>query len=177
MREVGVVDVVAHVSDAAFGRPLVMNVLRGQVVEAMVDLALASEWDWCAADYSGWDFERRDGVRLEVKQSAARQSWAPASGQVCLRFDVRERTGWWDGAEWVPSPGRAAHLYLFCYHGGMDESADHRDPVQWEFFLVPTSELPTGKSIGIGKVRAMSPMVTFSDLQQQVRSAADELVG
>ncbi len=176
MSGVGVADVVAHVSDAAFGRPLVMNVLRGHVVEAMVDLALRPDWRWCAADYAGWDFERADGVRVEVKQSAARQSWEPAfGGKVCPRFDVRERTGWWDGADWVPSHGRAAHLYLFCYNGRADEDADHRNPDQWEFFVASAGDLPTGKSIGINRVRALTPTLSFSDLKQQVRSAADKL--
>lgn len=45
-------EIVARVSNAAFGRPLVTNVLRGQVVEAIVASALEPEWTWCAADYA-----------------------------------------------------------------------------------------------------------------------------
>jgi hypothetical protein len=62
--KIGVADVVARVSDAAFGRPRVMNVPRGHVVEAMVALALEAEWRWCAADHASWDFEHEAGVRL-----------------------------------------------------------------------------------------------------------------
>jgi hypothetical protein len=42
--KIGVADVVARVSDAAFGRSMMMNVPRGHVVEAMVALALEPEW-------------------------------------------------------------------------------------------------------------------------------------
>lgn len=69
-----VADIQRKVADAAFGRPLITNVMRGQVVEAIVACALEPECRWCAADYSSWDFDRADGVRLEIKQSAARQS-------------------------------------------------------------------------------------------------------
>lgn len=71
-------DVIAKVTASAFGQPLVTNVLRGHVVEAMVALALEPEWRWCSGDYAAWDFERADGLRMEVRQSAYRQSWVQA---------------------------------------------------------------------------------------------------
>lgn len=57
---------IAKVCDAAFGKPLVTNVLRGQIVEAMVAIVLEPDWQWCGADYAPCDFERPDGWRLEV---------------------------------------------------------------------------------------------------------------
>ena len=72
----GPAEVVAKAADAAFGKPLVTNVLRAQLVEAMIALVLVPEWHWCGADYAPCDFERADDLRLEVKQSAARQSWS-----------------------------------------------------------------------------------------------------
>lgn len=103
-------DVVDRVSHAAFGRPLVTNVLRGQVVEAIIALALEPEWTWCASDYASWDFERADGRRLEVKQSAARQSWAaPAHGIVRPSFDIKERTVRWEGATLEPFAIKGIH--------------------------------------------------------------------
>lgn len=42
--KIGVADVVARVSDAAFSQPRVMKVLWRHVVEAMVALALEPEW-------------------------------------------------------------------------------------------------------------------------------------
>ena len=88
----GIDDVIAKVSQAAFGSALVTNVLRGQVAEAIVALVLEPEWNWCSADYSGWDFERADGLRLEVKQSAAMQSWSTGKPSKAI-FDVAARTG------------------------------------------------------------------------------------
>lgn len=47
------------------------NILRAMLVEAMIDVALPGNWTWYSAYYAGWDFISQDGVRLEVKQSAA----------------------------------------------------------------------------------------------------------
>ncbi len=109
-------DVVKRVTQTAFGNPLVTNVLRGHLVEAMIALVIEPEWKWCAGDYSSWDFERDDGVRVEIKQSAVRQTWdPPAHGRIYTSFDVKERTGRWEGAIFIEEPGRAAHIYVFAY--------------------------------------------------------------
>ena len=174
---VGVADVFARVSDAAFGRPLVTNVLRGHVAEAIVALALEPEWHWCAADYAAWDFERADGLRLEVKQSAYLQSWASTPGsKVQPSFDVRGRTGRWEGATCIDEVGRPAHLYLFCYHDRRDGLADHRDPRQWKFYVVTAKSLPQIKRIGIAPVRRLAASCTFDELERQVAVAALSLL-
>ncbi len=42
---------------------------------------LGDEWKLVSANWSGWDIESRDGIRVEVKQSAARQAlgWSTVS--------------------------------------------------------------------------------------------------
>jgi hypothetical protein len=125
-----IADVQRKVSESAFGKPLVTNVLRGHVVEAIVAMALEPDWSWCSEDYSSWDFERADGLRLEVKQSAARQSWATSDKPSACSFDIAQRKGRWEGQKWVDEPGRAAHIYIFAHHPIAGIDADHRDPAQ-----------------------------------------------
>lgn len=45
------------------------------MVEASIALEMKLAWIWCGAHDVGWDFERTDGLRLEVKQSATLPSW------------------------------------------------------------------------------------------------------
>ena len=92
----------------------------------------AEDWDWAA-----WDIEHRTGVRVEVTQSATRQSWdrgevAPER-QATAMFDIAPRTGYWpkDGGEWIPfdPPSRPADIYVFAWHGGEQRAlADQSDP-------------------------------------------------
>lgn len=123
----------AKVCAAAFGSPLVSNIYRGLVAEIIVGAALGPEWELCSGDWRGWDFEHPTGLRLEVKQSAARQTWTGTRRATVPIFDIRTRTGYFDRADWVADPRRFAHIYVFAHHPIMDASADHRDPSQWRF--------------------------------------------
>ncbi|OYU72120.1 MAG: hypothetical protein CFE32_24690, partial [Alphaproteobacteria bacterium PA3] len=99
-------------SKAAFGNPLITNINRGLVAEAIIAIALEPDWMWVSADYASWDFERADGIKLEVKQSASLQSWTQAfhgsNRQSKPSFDIAARTGYWQDQKWVPQVGRAA---------------------------------------------------------------------
>lgn len=161
-------------SDAAFGKPLVTNVQRGAVAEAIIAFALEPEWTWCGADYASWDFERADGVRLEVKQSACKQSWHTEPHiKVRPSFDISPRRGRWEGDTWFDEPGRSANIYIFAYHGVADEHADHRDPGQWEFYVVPTSILPPDQQrIALGSVRRLARPFTYPFLRDCVNDLA-----
>jgi len=159
--------VISAASHAAFGSPLVVNNLRAILVEAIVQSALGPQWKWCSTDYAGWDFEHEDGTRLEVKQSAARQSWSGKPKKpTAPRFDIAARTGYWeDGANWIPRPGRNAHVYVFGFHPITNDTADHRDPTQWQFFVVKTIDLPNAQSISLPSLRSLARCATAGELK------------
>jgi len=167
----GYAEVVAKVTDAAFGRPLVTNVLRAQLVEAMVALVLEPQWNWCSADYAPCDFERSDGLRLEVKQSAARQSWSTDTPSKAI-FDVAARNGRNEPDGWVEEYGRAAQLYVFAHHPLFDDTADHRDPAQWLFYVVPTTKLPDVRQIALGSIKERAEAVRIVTLAETVSAVA-----
>jgi hypothetical protein len=160
-----------HVSRVTFGSPVVQNNLRALVVEAIIDYALSPTWRWVSMDWAGWDFEHAESrVRLEVKQSAARQTWRPPPNPTLPRFDIRERTGYWDGATWVDQAGRLAQIYVFAHHPVTDDTADHRDALQWRFYVVKASALPlAARSIGLSGLAALSSAVVgWADLFEAV---------
>lgn len=159
---------------AAFGRRLIVNHLRGLIAETIVAAALKPEWRHCSHDYAGWDFERADGRLLEVKQSAARQSWAQtATGPGKATFDIRPRQGRYDGATWHASerPQRWADVYVFAYHEVVDITADHCEADQWAFYVVPTPMLPAQKTLSLAKLRQLTRPVSFLHLREAVEQA------
>ena len=170
-------DIRSKVSALAFGNPLVQHDFRGIVAEVIVGCALEPSWRWCSGDWGGWDFEHPDGTRLEVKQSAARQTWDAPKKPSLPTFDIRARTGYYAGAEWHPGNGRLAHIYAFAYHPIADASADHRDPRQWQFHVVRAEQLPLNKTIGLARVRAISPAVTWIGLSRAVEVIRLESAG
>jgi hypothetical protein len=155
---------------AAFGEPLISNIYRGLIAEIIVGAALGPEWNMCSGDWRGWDFEHVAGSRLEVKQSAARQTWTAGRAATKPIFDIRARTGYFEGADWIADPRRFADIYVFAHHPIMGASADHRDPIQWRFHVVPADRLPAGKTISLAKVALLADGVPWSDLKSVVES-------
>lgn len=125
---------------AVFGRPLVMIVYRGVIAEAIVAAAL-SDWEWCSSDYFEHDFIHPQGTRLEVKQTALKQTWETV-GMPRPTWDIAARKAVWRDNKWMPAPGRNADIYVLCLHDVTDNTADHRDPGQWKFFAVRAAALP-----------------------------------
>lgn len=148
--------VVERACDLLFGKPLVMNVFRGQLAEAIIAVALEPEWEWCSADYANWDFQNAEGLRLEVRSSAARQSWTSTSDRVPdPRFDIRARRDVDRAVGSAAASYRFADIYIFAYHPRTDVGADHRDPSQWRFHCALTSHLPRQNSISISALRKL----------------------
>ena len=83
-------------------------------------------------------------------------------------FDIAPRTGYWSdgGSKWVEQPGRPADIYIFAWHPVTEEqTADHRDPDQWEFYVVPEAELPPRqKTIALSRLSKHWAPVKIDDL-------------
>ena len=163
-------DVLRHLVSQVFDKPLLTNVHRSLVVEAIVALALGEEWNWLGG-YSTVDFQHRKGSRLELKQSAAKQSWHKGSGRPSKAvFDIAIRRRVWDNAKesYVENLVRHADVYVFAHNPEVGDGADHRDPMQWEFYPVPVSTLPPQKSISLSRIQRFSVAVGFHDLKSSV---------
>ena len=155
-----------------YDQPIMSNLARPHYVERMIALGLGRDWKLVSANWSGWDIENTTGVRIEVKQSAARQVWTdrpssqgrPSKGI----FDIAPRTGYWaeDGSQWIDVPGRPADIYIFAWHPIERKSkADHRDASQWEFYVVHESELPEQqKTIGVTRIANIASPVSYIEL-------------
>ncbi|MBK8545700.1 MAG: hypothetical protein IPL62_20575 [Caulobacteraceae bacterium] len=70
-------------------------------------------------------------------------------------FDIAPRTGEYvDGAAWVDGVGRNADIYVFAYHPVADPTADHREPTQWQFYVVLENTYPHKDTGALGCGRA-----------------------
>jgi hypothetical protein len=86
-------EIAAKAGALAYGKPLIENSYRGLIVEIMIGEALGADWRHCSGDWRGWDFEHVEGCRLEVKQSAARQTWAAPAKLSPPSFDTPRADG------------------------------------------------------------------------------------
>ena len=58
---------------------------------------------------------------------------------------------------------------MFGWHPLTDPTADHRDPAQWQFYVVPETALPQQKSISLAALQRMASAVSCEDLGEAVR--------
>ena len=182
--------VVDHLMKRFYGRRLINNVYRGDYVEEMILSALGEQWKPFGG-WGGWDLERDDGIRLEVKQSAALQSWhAAASAGKPSRssFDIAPRGGYYtdstDAGRWkkVDIPVRSADIYIFAWHPeNARDIADHCRAEQWEFYVVRESKLPPKpqktktQKRSISTVKKLAAAVTYDELAAKVTELAAEI--
>ena len=162
---------ITRLTHRLFGAPLLRNSIRGEYVEEMVAAALEPEWALCAGDWGACDLKELGGpLRIQVKQSAARQSWHSAdSPPPRPRFSIAHKAGRYEGGTaWIAEPGRNAEIFIFGWHPVTDASADHRDPDQWRFFVVAEAELPATASIGLPTLARVAQPVAHTELAARV---------
>ena len=167
-----------------FDARIMGNLYRPHYIERMVAIGLGEGFKLVSADWAGWDIEGPKGLRIEVKQSAARQTWTnrpSLAGKPTTRsFDIASRKGYYSdgGSEWVPKPGRHAHIYILAWHPIADETeADHRDPAQWLFFIVPAKQLPQDqKTISRTVVEKRWSAVRFEQLREMTLNTSKKLL-
>src|SRR5665647_3762336 len=108
-------DVALRLAARLFDQPIIQNQYRSAFVEAMIEPYLSvGRWRYTGDGWSGWDFERDDGSRLELKQSAAHQTWSDARQlKTSGAFDIASRTGYFyeDGTKYAAKSGRCAQIY------------------------------------------------------------------
>jgi hypothetical protein len=172
-------EIIKELVDELYGRPLMSNLTRPIFLEKLLTRLLKGAWRHVGGDWSGWDLENLTSrARIELKQSAARQTWTDGPTRLGKPtkpvFDIAERTGYFGdgGSAWINTPGRPADLYVFAWHPGFipKEEVDHRDPEQWEFYLLPEARLPKGqKTIGLNTLKKLDPVfATHDDIANKV---------
>ena len=182
--------IVDNLMNRFYGEPLINNVYRGDYVEEMILSALGEQWK-SFGGWGGWDLERDDGIRLEVKQSAALQSWhaaASAGKPSPSSFDIAPRGGYYtdstDAGVWrtVEVPVRSADIYVFAWHPEKSpEIADHRRAEQWEFYVVRESKLPPKpqdnktQKLSPSGVKELAAAVTHDELSSKVTEVAAQI--
>jgi hypothetical protein len=53
---------------------------------------------------------------------------------------------------------------VFAYHPISDDTADHRDPLQWQFHVVRTAKLPMTHTIGLPAIKVLSPALPWGEI-------------
>ncbi len=161
-----------------YGSPIIQNNHRGELVEEIVAVALEPDWRLCAGDWSAHDLEHvQTGLRIQVKQSAVKQTWNPPPKPQPTRFSIASKNGRYEGATWFSEPGRNSEIFVFAWHQNIDSSCNQADPQQWQFFVIAERDLPlNAKSVGLSWLKNHCTPTDFANLGSVVNAIAAGLV-
>jgi len=169
-------ELIERVAHMMYGQPILDNSYRGDLVEGMVIGALGPEWDFVGLGWHPWDLQHGSGpdrIRIQVKQIAALQLWGETK-KLTLRFgwkssppDYFERD---NPNEEIESEGWFCEVFVFGLHLEDDESkADQADPSQWQFLVIPASDLePPRSSMVLTKALDIWEPVSWAELSEKV---------
>lgn len=137
-----------------FGERLIDNNFRGPWTEYMVAEALGEECEVVSHAWHAWDLQIGDTqsafpdrIRIQVKNTARLQTWHRPGGKLTdcqWKLELRPKPNYFDaynpGAP-CEDYGYLCDLFVLCHHPLEDfDTADHRNPHQWNFYLVPVTE-------------------------------------
>ena len=98
---------------------------------------------------------------MEIKQSARQQP--PAYGYdgeaKSPSFSIAPKQELWNpGRTVLDTPRCLADLYLFAWYPEVSSRADYRQTDQWQFYVLPESDLPNQKSIALARLEKLTPV-------------------
>ena len=136
-----------------FGQKLIDNNFRGPWAEYMVAEALGDQCIIVSEGWHAWDLqignsynEFPERIRIQVKNTATLQTWHNATEKLSKCrwvLKMRPKAAYFD--EYNPNVpcedyGYLCDVYILCHHPISDpQIADHRDPNQWDFYVVPVT--------------------------------------
>lgn len=153
---------------------LLSNATRGRFAEFIVATATRIDISICRDEWSAYDLETPEGIKVEVKSAAFLQSWSQASYSQ-VSFSIKESQIWdADTNKFSNSRKRHADVYVFCLLNHMDKrTVDPMNLDQWEFYVLPTDliskKIVGSKSISLSKLRSMVDSVSYDDLANTIK--------
>ncbi len=134
-----------------FAHRILENSFRGYWCEYMIAEALGPTVRAVGLGWNAWDLqigddksEFPDRIRIQVKNSAARQSWHTQSSPISksvFHLSYRKRPFYFEDQNpgvHCEEIGFMCELFVLCFHDGEDiDSVDQREPGEWKFYLLP----------------------------------------
>lgn len=156
---------------------LVSNTMRGILAEYIVAMAVG-EADNYRTEWSAYDIESNEGIKVEVKSGAYIQSWSQKKLSN-IQFNISPTHGW-DSKTNIYSTKvvRQSDVYVFCVlQHKVQATIDPLNLDQWDFYVLSTKDLDQAvgdqKTISLGKLLELKPIaVPFGNLCESIEQVA-----
>ncbi|MEJ6980532.1 VRR-NUC domain-containing protein [Pedobacter sp. P351] len=154
---------------------ILSNATRGRFAEFIVATACNIDIRQIRDEWSAYDLETSDGIKIEVKSAAYIQSWFQSSLSK-ISFSTKASLAW-DSLTNIQSTvkSRSADVYVFCLlHHDIKHTVDPLDLNHWEFYVLSTAELNnytrSQHSISLKSLRGLTSAIQYDQLDGEIKS-------
>jgi hypothetical protein len=152
---------------------IVSNATRGRFAEFIVATALEIDLQTIRDEWSAYDLESPEGIKIEVKSASYLQSWFQRDYSKIV-FSIKAARHWdsltnKQGAVAL----RQADVYVFCLLKHTDKKTlDPMNLNQWEFYVVSTKMLNNYNRskicITLKSLQNLTEAVSYDSLKQKI---------
>jgi len=153
---------------------LLSNATRGVLAEFIVAMTL-NQHKRIRTEWEPYDFESKEGIKIEVKSAAYIQSWSQKDYSKII-FTIRPTRAWDPATNKLQQEiKRQADIYVFALLKHLDtETINPLDLNQWTFYLLSTKRIdesmPTAKTLSLKKLKSMDPIeCSYKRLRQYIK--------
>jgi hypothetical protein len=154
---------------------ILSNATRGRFAEFIVATATNIDKTEIRDEWSAYDLETPDGLKVEVKSAAYLQSWFQNKLSK-ISFSTKPAL-YWDSITNKQSIEKKRHadVYVFCLLKHQDkQTVDPLNMNQWEFYVLATKELNdytrSQHSITLNSLRKLTDSVSYEKLDEAIKT-------
>ena len=153
---------------------ILSNATRGRFAEFIVATAINIDKTALRDEWSAYDLETIDGIKLEIKSAAYVQSWFQRSFSK-ISFSIKAAL-YWDSLTNKQSSEKKRHadVYVFCLlHHDNKLTVDPLNLNHWEFYILSTKELNeytrSQHSITLKSLQRLTNSVSYDKLHETIK--------
>lgn len=153
---------------------ILSNATRGRFAEFIVATATNIDMTILRDEWSAYDLETPEGIKLEIKSAAYIQSWFQRSFSK-ISFSTKAAL-YWDSLTNDQSSEKKRHadVYVFCLlHHDNKPTVDPLIMNQWEFYVMATKELNeytrSQHSITLNSLQRLTSAVPYDKLYEAIK--------
>lgn len=156
---------------------ILSNATRGRFAEFIVATATNIDQTMLRDEWSAYDLDTPDGIKLEIKSAAYLQSWfQKALSPISFSTKATLYSDYSDNptSEQSLEKKRHADVYVFCLlHHDNKQTVDPLNMNQWEFYVLSTRELNdytrSQHSITLKSLQRLTTSIPYDRLYDTVK--------
>jgi hypothetical protein len=153
---------------------ILSNATRGRFAEFIVAAAMNMDQTLLRDEWSAYDLESPDGIKIEVKSAAYIQSWFQRNLSK-ISFSIKPSLHW-DSLTNTQSLEKKRHadVYVFCLlHHDDKLTVDPLNMNHWEFYVLGTNEIDdyprSQHSITLKSLQGLTKAISYDQLSESIR--------